>query len=114
MARSLKVCFMAVSLVFLGACSSQYEADLAKNKQWEELGSYHGEQGYRELTEIDLGKRGGYAEIDYEKYRAGYLKGRFDYCAGRQSVGTVINPGYPDDCLDGEGNSSFGLVDRGY
>ncbi|MBC7003645.1 hypothetical protein BIZ37_13850 [Photobacterium sp. BZF1] len=114
MARLLKVCLIAVSVILLGACSSQYEADLAKNKQWEELGAYHGEQGYRELTEVDIGKRGGYAEIDYEKYRAGYLKGRFDYCAGKQTVGTVINPGYPDDCMDGEGNSSFGLVDRGY
>ena len=114
MVRFLKICLLAVSFVFLGACSSQYEADLAKNQQWEELGAYHGEQGYRELNEVDLGKRGGYAEIDYEKYRAGYLKGRFDYCAGKQTVGTVINPGYPDDCQDSQSSSSYGLIDRGY
>ncbi|MCQ1058490.1 hypothetical protein LRP52_13880 [Photobacterium sp. ZSDE20] len=114
MARLLGLCLLGISLTFLGACSSQHEIDLAKNKQWEELGTYHGEQGYRELNEIDLGKRGGFSDVEYEEYRAGYLKGRFDYCAGKKTVGTVINPGYPNDCQDSQSSSSYGLAERGY
>ncbi|KHT63121.1 hypothetical protein RJ45_13645 [Photobacterium gaetbulicola] len=114
MARFIRFFLLSLLLVLVSACTSQYEANLANNKQWEELGAYHGEQGYREWNQAELGKHGAYSETDYEKYRAGYLQGRFDYCSGKHTVGTVINPGYPDECQDNQSSSSYGLLDRGY
>lgn len=101
-----------VAAISLTACISQYEAELSRTHEWEQLGAYHGEQGYREWDEKQLHKQGAMTETDYEQYRAGYLKGRFEYCSGKQKVGTVINPGYPDECNPNRG--SYGLIDRGY
>ncbi|MDV5171699.1 hypothetical protein [Photobacterium rosenbergii] len=114
MTRLSKLCLLGLFLTITVGCAAQHEAELADNKQWEALGVYHGEQGYREWGKIELGKRGGFSEKDYEKYRAGYLQGRLDYCAGKQTVGTVINPGYPNDCQDNQESSSYGLTERGY
>lgn len=96
------------------ACTSPYEENLAHDRQWDKLGSYHGEQGYREWDEKELTRRGALSETDYEAYRAGYLKGRFEYCSEKHTVDTVINPGYPNDCREGKSSSSYGLVERGY
>ena len=101
-----------VVAIALTACVSQYEAELLHNQEWEQLGAYHGEEGYRAWDEEQLHKRGAMTETDYELYRAGYLKGRFEYCSGRKKVGTVINPGYPDEC--GPDESPYGVIDRGY
>ncbi|MGF1688899.1 DUF2799 domain-containing protein [Photobacterium japonica] len=96
----------------LAACTSPYETQLAAEKEWEKLGSYHGEQGYRELNQKDLLKQGAWGDIDYEEYRAGYLQGRFEYCKGKRDVTVRINPAYPDECEDSP--SQYGLVERGY
>lgn len=98
--------------VMMTACISPYEDNLAKGKEWTKLGTYHGEQGYSEWTEQDLIKRGALSETDYEKYRAGYLQGRSEYCRDKRGVNTVVNLDYPDDCNEKETRS--GLVDRGY
>ncbi|MGF1726071.1 DUF2799 domain-containing protein [Photobacterium nomapromontoriensis] len=100
------------AVVVMAACISPYEDNLAKGKEWAKLGTYHGEQGYSEWSEQDLIRRGALSEIDYEKYRAGYLQGRFDYCRGKREINTVVNPAYPDDCNDKETRSA--LADRGY
>lgn len=106
-----KLIFLAAAIV-LAACTSQYEAQLSQQKEWGQLGTYHGEQGYREWDQKRLNKQGAMTETEYEKYRAGYLQGRFEYCSGKKNVGTVINPEYPDECNSNQG--SYGLIDRGY
>ncbi|OAN14044.1 hypothetical protein A3K86_12590 [Photobacterium jeanii] len=109
MAKWISIALLAGLIV---GCSSFYEAELTKNKDWQALGNYHGEQGYRELNEDRLGDLGALSETEYEEYRAGYLKGRFDYCSGRQTPNTVVNSGYLNDCTSN--SSSYGLVGRGY
>ncbi|PSV42442.1 hypothetical protein C9J47_25655 [Photobacterium indicum] len=104
-----------IVLIILSGCAAQYEADLSENKEWQQLGTYHGEQGYRELNAKKLNDLGALSETEYESYRAGYLKGRFDYCSGRKTVTTVINQGYPDDCAaPKQGRSSYSVIERGY
>ena len=103
---------VSMGILSVLACTSRYETQLAENEAWAELGSYHGEQGYREWDEKELLKRGGWSDVDYEEYRAGYLQGRFEYCKGKRDVTVKVNPAYPDDCA--ESTSDFGLVDRGY
>ncbi|WP_036801581.1 DUF2799 domain-containing protein [Photobacterium marinum] len=107
----LRLISLAAVLV-LTACVSQYEAQLSQQQEWEQLGAYHGAQGYREWDQDRLSKQGAMTETEYEKYRAGYMKGRFEYCSGKKQVSTVVNPGYPDECNNGQG--SYGLIDRGY
>ncbi|WP_299020442.1 DUF2799 domain-containing protein [uncultured Photobacterium sp.] len=107
----LRLMTLAAILV-LTACVSQYESELSQQKEWEQLGAYHGEQGYREWDRKRLSKQGALTETEYEKYRAGYLQGRFEYCSGKAKVSTVVNPDYPDECNNGQ--SSYGLIDRGY
>ncbi|MGF1760841.1 DUF2799 domain-containing protein [Photobacterium sagamiensis] len=106
---------MLVALIVLSGCAARYEAELSANKEWLQLGSYHGEQGYRELNNNRLSELGALTETEYETYRAGYLKGRFDYCTGRQQVSTVINQGYLNECIKSkESKSSYSVIDRGY
>ncbi|MGF1732994.1 DUF2799 domain-containing protein [Photobacterium kasasachensis] len=101
-----------VVAITLTACVSQRELELSQNKEWEQLGAYHGQQGYREWDENRLNKQGAMTETEYEKYRAGYLQGRFEYCSQKTTVSTVLNQGYPDECNENQG--SYGLIDRGY
>ncbi|KXI23671.1 DUF2799 domain-containing protein [Photobacterium sanguinicancri] len=103
---------VAAMVVGLVGCTSPYESGLTEEKNWQGLGAYHGEQGYRELNEQRLGDLGALSETEYEEYRAGYLKGRFDYCSGRQSVSTVVNADYLNECTSD--SSSYGLTGRGY
>ncbi|MCW8331296.1 DUF2799 domain-containing protein [Photobacterium sp. SDRW27] len=104
------ICLAAV--IALTACVSKYEKELSQKQEWEQLGVYHGEQGYQEWDKKRLSKQGAMTETEYEKYRAGYLQGRFEYCSGKKSVDTVVNPDYPDECRNNQ--SSYGLIDRGY
>ncbi|PSW12580.1 hypothetical protein C9I98_22865 [Photobacterium sanctipauli] len=105
-------CLAGCVILMLAGCAGYHENELAKQQEWEQLGEYHGGQGYREWSNNDLNKHGALSETDYEKYRAGYLQGRFEYCSGRNNVNTVLNPAYPDECNDNR--SSYGLVERGY
>ncbi|KMV29465.1 DUF2799 domain-containing protein [Photobacterium swingsii] len=108
----MKVIVAAGMILWLAACTSPYESGLTEEKNWQALGAYHGEQGYRELNEKRLVDLGALSETEYEEYRAGYLKGRFDYCSGRQSVATVVNADYLNECTSE--SSSYGLTGRGY
>ncbi|MEJ2766605.1 DUF2799 domain-containing protein [Photobacterium sp. MCCC 1A19761] len=103
---------LLVAGLLLVACVSSYEAELSQKDAWEQLGAYHGKQGYLEWDEKRLSKQGAMTETDYEEYRAGYLRGRYEYCSDKKQVTTVVNPGYPDDCKPHQG--SYGLVERGY
>ncbi|MGF1715636.1 DUF2799 domain-containing protein [Photobacterium chitinilyticum] len=107
----VRLIFLTV-VIALTACVSQHEVELSQNKEWEQLGAYHGTQGYREWDENRLSKQGAMTETEYEKYRAGYLQGRFEYCSQKKTVNTVVNQGYPDEC--GNNPNSYGLIDRGY
>ncbi|MGF1703271.1 DUF2799 domain-containing protein [Photobacterium makurazakiensis] len=111
MAKLVVQCLVGFSIIMLFGCVGFHENDLAQKQEWEQLGEYHGEQGYREWDTKELYKRGALSETEYEKYRAGYLNGRFEYCSGKQNVNTVLNPAYPDEC---NSSSNYGLVERGY
>ncbi|GAB6264248.1 DUF2799 domain-containing protein [Photobacterium sp. CCB-ST2H9] len=104
------ICMIVVLMV--AACVSQYEAQLSRHGEWQELGAYHGEYGYQEWDKKRLDRLGVLSESDYEKYRAGYLQGRYEYCTGKKTVTTAINPAYPDECK--QDSSQFGLTERGY
>lgn len=105
-----------VVLIALSGCATQYEADLSAQKEWQQLGAYHGEQGYRELNNTRLSDLGALTETEYESYRAGYLKGRFDYCTGRHQVATtVINQGYFNECTASpESRKNYSMIDQRY
>ncbi|KDM90208.1 DUF2799 domain-containing protein [Photobacterium galatheae] len=104
------ICMMAALMI--AACVSQYESELSQHGEWQELGAYHGEYGYQEWDKKRLDRLGVLSESDYEKYRAGYLQGRYEYCTGKKTVTTAINPAYPDECK--QDASQFGLAERGY
>lgn len=113
MARGAVAGILGLGVFMLSACVSQYEQQLTGSGQWDQLGHYHGEQGYRQWDQGELHKKGAMTETDYEEYRAGYLQGRFDYCTDKTTVGTLFSSGYPDECKD-DRSASYELGDRGY